>query len=53
MSDYIIGNKDTLYHYGILGMKWGRRKSPNELSDSDKQKSVRSIKKSLSRLLMN
>ena len=26
MSDYILTNNGELYHYGVKGMKWGRRK---------------------------
>lgn len=36
-------NVDVLQHYGVLGMKWGRRKG--QINISDDYKNTRSLKK--------
>lgn len=34
-------NLDELYHYGVLGMKWGRRKASYVTRDSKRVKNIR------------
>ena len=40
MSNY---NSSELYHYGVLGMKWGKRKKSYNISDDSKR--VQKIRK--------
>ena len=38
-------NTSTLYHYGVKGMKWGKRRNPREI-ETDRRNNKRQLKES-------
>lgn len=47
MATY-LGNQPELYHYGIKGMKWGVRKTPEERAQKYRDKKVAKLQKNQS-----
>ena len=45
MSDYRIIHDDELMHYGVLGMKWGKRKANSQAKSFERDGSKKTVKK--------
>lgn len=43
-NDYILTPDGELYHYGVMGMKWGVRRNLKRLNSGDSAKSERAVK---------